>query len=592
MPLPAGLRGRAVIMLRRAMGSTPNGQPAVKWLSLAQLAQTAIEVTQATMFARFADKRESMAANPREFYRLPGSDRGIWIDYVADTGDGFDATFATACCLAGIATISPEEPFADRPEQADLLVMGGDEVYPVASAKAYEERLNEVLRTAGRLASMPTSPPVVALPGNHDWYDGLAAFRRNFCESWVMRDGQRQQKSAVIDVPPPDQCDDVGGWSAFQSRSYFAVQLSQRWWLWALDSQLDAPIDAEQLAYFREASQLLGDADIMLCVAAPSWLEATGAGVYAAVADTPLYTLLWFVDRVLGPERHRVRLVLTGDQHHYAHYSPEADECAFSPELVTCGGGGAFLASTHHLGDTLRAALQPWPSGSGQSVRYRLASTYPTKERSKTLTARGRFLSAAWRNGWTLPALVGTLDFLLFLTVFLQQPGWFAAATVGVGVLLGAYASSGVPPHLPLRRRQQMVAALLIPHTLAHAGAAAGVAALAWLAPPPLLWIVLPVAFVVLAALGTAVFVTYLHVADGFGCHILEAFSALRLDSYKSHVRLHVTDDRVRVHVIGMDAVPQARHAEDLGEEMPEARVIDTFDVLPSDATKAAPSRS
>ena len=581
-------------MLRRAMGSTPNGLPAVKWLSLAQLAQTAVEVIQATMFARFADKRESMASSPREFYRLPGSDRDIWIDYVADTGDGFDATFATACCLSGVATVTPAEPFADRPGQADLLILGGDEVYPVASAKAYVERLNEVLRMAGRLAAMPTSPPVLALPGNHDWYDGLASFRRNFCESWVMRDGDRQHASSVIDVPPPQQCDDVGGWSAFQSRSYFAAQLSQRWWLWALDSQLDAPIDAEQLAYFREAAKLLGDADVVLCVATPSWLEATGEGVYAAVADTPLYTLLWFIDRVLGPERHRLRLVLTGDQHHYARYSPATDggSTDFAPELVTCGGGGAFLASTHHLGDTIRAALQPWPSGSGQSVRYGLTSAYPSKEQSNALTARGRFLSAAWRNGWTLPALVGTVDFLLFLTVFLGQPGWFTAATVGVGALLGLYASSGVPTHLPLRRRQQTIAALLVPHTLAHVVAAAVIAAAAWLAPPPLLWIVLPLAFVVLAALGTAVFVTYLHIADRFGCHILEAFSALRIDGYKSHLRLHVTDERIRVHVVGMDAVPRARYAEDLGEEIPEPRVIDTFDVFPSGKHAEGPDPS
>src|SRR5688500_8226804 len=182
-------------MLRRAMGSTPNGLPAVKWLSLPQLAQTAVEVMQASMCARFADKREAMASSPREFYRLPGTERGIWIDYVADTGDGFDATFATASCVAGGPglEITDDPVFAGRPAQADLLVLGGDAVYPVASAKAYGERLNEVLRTAGRLAGMPVGPPVIALPGNHDWYDGLAAFRRNFCESWVMRDGAGQQ---------------------------------------------------------------------------------------------------------------------------------------------------------------------------------------------------------------------------------------------------------------------------------------------------------------------------------------------------------------------------------------------------------------
>jgi hypothetical protein len=167
-----------------------------------------------------------------------------------------------------------------------------------------------VLRTAAILDKVVDLPPVMALPGNHDWYDGLASFRRNFCESWVQRDARSGEE--LIAVPPSDQRDDVGGWGAFQSRSYFAVQLSPRWWLWAVDSQLDAPIDAEQLSYFRGARRHLGDAKVILCTATPSWLEAERAGTetYSAEADSPLYTLLWFIDRVLGhAERHRIRLV-------------------------------------------------------------------------------------------------------------------------------------------------------------------------------------------------------------------------------------------------------------------------------------------
>jgi 3',5'-cyclic AMP phosphodiesterase CpdA len=201
MPLPARiteLQDHAVGALVRTVKGTTNGMPAVRWLSVRQLRRTAADVVQASVFARFADKREAMAASPREFYRLPApeaADRDVWVDFVADTGDGFDATFATACCLAGVPGLEvaagsddpAPAPFPGRLAQADLLVLGGDEVYPVASAPAYEERLNEVLRAATRLARVRHSPPVVALPGNHDWYDGLAAFRRNFCESWVSR---------------------------------------------------------------------------------------------------------------------------------------------------------------------------------------------------------------------------------------------------------------------------------------------------------------------------------------------------------------------------------------------------------------------
>src|SRR6476661_11236342 len=48
--------------------------PAVRWLSVPQLVRTAVDVLQASSFAKYADKRETMATSPREFYRLPAAD--------------------------------------------------------------------------------------------------------------------------------------------------------------------------------------------------------------------------------------------------------------------------------------------------------------------------------------------------------------------------------------------------------------------------------------------------------------------------------------------------------------------------------------
>lgn len=653
MPLPARiseLQDHAVGALVRSVKGTTNGMPAVRWLSVQQLRQTASDVVQASVFARFADKREAMAGAPREIYRLPAADRAdVWVDYVADTGDGFDATFATACCLAGVPGLTvragPDttepELFAGRPAQADLLVFGGDEVYPVASATAYEERLNEVLRSAGRLAPMRDSPPVVALPGNHDWYDGLAAFRRNFCESWVLRghDPRRTAGPAVSELPAPAARDDVGGWGAFQSRSYFAVQLTPRWWLWGLDSQLNAPIDAEQLAYFHDARRLLGDADVILCTASPSWLEAGGERVYAALADTPFYTLLWFVDRVLGPERGRVRLILTGDEHHYARYSPDPAAAApppdpapappatpapaapapaapapaavatpapapadphaagsrsltsntppndtpFAPELVTCGGGGAFLASTHHLPARLTAAWQPWPTGSGSTGRYSLTTCYPSRERSQRLIAFPRFLAAGWRNGWSLPLSIGAVDLVLAAGVLLSRPVLFWTTALAVAGFLGLYAASGTKDLRPQWRKRSATVALLVAHTAAHVGVAVSVASLlAGLHPPGGDALRLPLAYLLCAVLGTIVFVTYLRVADWWGSHTLEAFSGLRFTAYKSHLRLRVRPDGVDVFVVGMDEVPATRHVRDLQGHLPQPYLVDSFSVRPS----------
>jgi hypothetical protein len=586
-----------------------NGAPAVQWLSVPQLVRTALLVMQASSFAKYADKREAMATSPREFYRLPDPGRpDVWIDYVADTGDGFDATFATARCVSGGAAV----PFATaggatRPRQADLLVLGGDEVYPTASALQYELRLNEVFRAASNLDRVRDMPPVVALPGNHDWYDGLAAFRRNFCESWILRTRPHwsDPQPVTTPVPPAEARDDVGGWGAFQSRSYFAVALSERWWLWGVDSQLDAPIDAEQLAYFRDARALLGDAKIILCTASPSWLEAGNPrhDVYSAEADTPLYTLLWFLDRVLGEgERHRVRLVLTGDQHHYARYTctdsaePEAGSAAaaaadeeitaFDPELVTCGGGGAFLASTHHLPPTLAMALQPWPSGSGASARYERGTCYPDVAQSQLIGAT-RFLSAGWRNGPSLPLLVGVADYILFLAFVLNWPlGWarawqFWVPTAIVGALLGIYAASGTKKRRSRKPRDAATVLLTIGHTIGHLAVAAVVALLATTVVDPQTapWYVMIIAFPLLVVLGTAVFVTYLQVADRFGAHTLEAFSGLRIADYKSHLRLRVTADEIEVHVLGIEAVPAARTVDDLRPVVPTVHVIETFTV-------------
>ena len=68
---------------------------------------------------------------------------------------------------------------------------------------------------------------MLALPGNHDWYDGLTAFLRLFTQDRM-----------------------IGGWRTEQKRSYFTVQLPHRWWLVGLDSQLDSYFDDPQLKYF------------------------------------------------------------------------------------------------------------------------------------------------------------------------------------------------------------------------------------------------------------------------------------------------------------------------------------------------------
>jgi hypothetical protein len=608
----------------------------VRWLAPIQLLRTAAELVTATVFARFADKREAMASTPRQFYALHPTGEApetVWVDFVADTGDGFDATYAIARVVAGNPTVVWSDRAADfdgRPERAELLIFGGDQVYPVASAELYEAKFNKVYRTARLNAPtgetqpfieggipIPRDPPMVALPGNHDWYDGLVSFRRNFCEAWVNSDlpdtepmdpnhpaADPQTQVRPLDrrltqVPAPNFRDAGCGWGAFQSRSYFAVRLNDDWWLWGLDSQLDAPIDAEQLDYFRDAAYHLGDANLILCTSKPSWYEAGGANPYCAPGEkSPLYTLLWFVDRILGEKRRQIRLVVTGDSHHYARYVPDHNvpDRDHGPELVTCGGGGAFLSSTHHLSDFLTPVWRPWEEGS-PTTTYRRVSEYPSKRQSKDLVNR-RFLGAAWRNGLGFPALVGLIDLALLFSMLLlfyvlrnnhQDLAWTTRqvllSLVAVFLLVFLlpvvlFATAGTKGHSQGLRRLAATLLLVFTHTVAQVAVTAAVATAgrAWIAQG-WHWLGVGVAFPVLAVLGTLVVVTYLRVADLFGFHQLEAFAAHGFIEYKSHLRMAVREDSVTVHVVGIDKVPKTPRGADSPQVA--ARVVETFLVYP-----------
>ena len=131
-------------------------------------------------------------------------------------------------------------------------MLGGDQVYPTPSSTGYEDRMKGPYRAALPAGSADPAPVLVALPGNHDWYDGLTAFLRLFA--------QRRP---------------LGGWRTVQTRSYFVVQLPQRWWLVGVDTQLGTYIDDPQIRYFREhLSSVLQPGDgVIVAAPSPTWVH-------------------------------------------------------------------------------------------------------------------------------------------------------------------------------------------------------------------------------------------------------------------------------------------------------------------------------
>src|SRR3954452_10267326 len=371
-PAPRVERPRPTDLSEEQLGFKP--QKAVRWLQPGVLVSTGAQSVMAEIFGSFADKRELQGTLPTRVYAHDDGDE-LWFDFVADLGDGFDASFSVASLLAA-SELQPDGAAKSLP-RGQMLVMGGDEVYPVGSTEGYEDRSKGVYRAALPIAAAD-APHLFALPGNHDWYDGLTSFLRVFA----------QQRP-------------FGGWATEQTRSYFAVSLPQRWWLYAIDTQFDDYIDAPQLEYFHTAAKQLqaGDA-VILCTSTPAWVPA-GSGGKTKGYDT----IEFFVREVIRPRGATVPLMLTGDKHHYARY----EEQGGATQRITCGLGGAYLLGTHTLPKKLsRPPAKSRVRAPAEASEYELKVRYPDKTLSEVLAA-GVF-RLPWRNPgfWALTGVTQT----------------------------------------------------------------------------------------------------------------------------------------------------------------------------------------
>jgi hypothetical protein len=351
----------------------------VNWFDPLQLIRTGINALLSGIFGAYADKRELQAALQQsqpyvgkaalQLTRLRSytDSEEIWIDYIADLGDGWDSTYTMAWLISRQQLILQQKDPNNRTpiatQRGRLLIMGGDQVYPTAKREEYQNRLVGPYKSALPCVLDDTPPHLFAIPGNHDWYDGLTAFTRLFCQQrWI------------------------GGWQTQQSRSYFAIKLPYRWWLWGIDIQLDADIDKPQLDYFKSiAAEHMreGGHRIILCTAKPSW-------VYASQNEEAYHNLDYFERKTIREYGNRLVLTLSGDLHHYSRYQ-EQD----GPEQkITAGGGGAYLYGTHQLPEALVLQVSKVKTPAPEEIvneqdvtqkKYLRAATFPDTKTSRRL---------------------------------------------------------------------------------------------------------------------------------------------------------------------------------------------------------------
>ena len=569
--------------------------PMVAWFDPRQLIDTAIRVVLSTVFGQFADRREAFAAanpiaddalDPPFDYRSRHTDGNFWFDYVADVGDGWNPTYAIARLLARDGITLGEGDDARVLERGRLLIMGGDEVYPTAKPAEYENRLiypyDAALHAEGDKKDEPLGD-LFAMPGNHDWYDGLKTFFHYFCRRTVKAPGE-----AGVDRDGRV----IGGRRTFQTRSYFALRLPANWWLWGTDSQLEGFIDQPQVDFFQFVAGrwMEPGSNLILCTGTPDWEYVKRKGPESFSSHSYLERLATDVAR----RGHRLKLVLSGDSHHYVRYR-EGER-----DYITCGGGGAFMHPTHQLEDQLFQSEFPPPEqafdrdhgpyqreftiadkldGNGKETDEE--AIYPDRDVSRALARRNIWF--AFTN-WQLTATL-TLAYLFFhwqlsfngrvsdgfrLVDLLRDTDYWGAILTywrlvifsPWTVLLCTLALAGYYYFTNCKGLRRV--AIAIAHAVLQAVVVTLVvcATLHWLTPadcPDVLAFLLLVLAATLAAFASATVIgLYLWaMLSWFGIHWTH-FSSLRVQDHKCFLRLHIDGAGVlSIYPIGLDRTPR-----------------------------------
>jgi hypothetical protein len=565
--------------------------PMVGWFDPKQLATTGIKSLVSLVVGEQSDRRivQALASRRQEYYDhaihyhdhargpQPSKDKprsDLWIDFVCDTGDGWNSTYAVAYAAAQpVLKVQDGGGTHDLP-RGDVLVFGGDEVYPTPSREEYQRRLVAPYTAAFGDDAPAERPHLYAVPGNHDWYDGLSAFTRLFCSDI----GGRR----------------LAGWWTRQRRSYFVLKLPHRWWLVASDGQLQSDLDVPQMEHFREiAERYMQPGDkVILCLSLPVWVYAQKYRNMGRVFDET--DLIYLREEVFAKRGVDVKVYLTGDLHHYRrHEETRASAGASEPvQKITAGGGGAFLHPTHEEDVSV---LREEPITDDVAARtFEAKTVYPSTAQSARL-AWGNlgFLVKNPRFGivpatiylmtaWLVGAAAGDVTpanpwQALSVTVqaFSTHPGlamWCGAIVLGffaftdthsrvyrvLGGLLHAVAHLSAMFYLGWGSLD-IVTRWLHTHGVVRA-ALAGVGTFAggWVA-------------------GSVLMGVYLLISvNVFGRHSEEAFSALRIEDYKHFLRLHVgPDGRLTIWPIRLERVPRRWRDRGAGDATPSRVVPD-----------------
>ncbi|MFI6922937.1 metallophosphoesterase family protein [Nonomuraea spiralis] len=275
------------------------------------------------MRERWIAAQEARGIDP-EFRIKPGVGGNFNFLILGDTGEGDASQYAV---VPGMLKTGQDTSFA---------VIASDVIYPTGSGNEYGDKFFRPYKDY--------EAPIYAIPGNHDWYDGLGGFMRVFCDAPPLKPkpdrglrGLLWRKPETIDEARLAEARELRGrpaQRAAQPASYWAIE-SDSLLIVGVDTGIKNVLDKRQTAWLRRVSL---DPRPKILV--------TGKPIYTGNVHKPsLLEEGGTIDDIVRDPAHRYVAAIGGDVHNYQRYPVKVGDRVI--QYIVTGGGGAFMHATH-----------------------------------------------------------------------------------------------------------------------------------------------------------------------------------------------------------------------------------------------------
>ncbi|MFF4618136.1 metallophosphoesterase family protein [Nonomuraea jabiensis] len=245
---------------------------------------------------------------------------------LGDTGEGDASQYAV---VPGMLKVGEGTSFA---------VIASDVIYPTGSGNEYEDKFFRPYKDY--------DAPVYAIPGNHDWYDGLGGFMRVFCDAPALKPKPDRRLRGLL-WRKPEAIDEARLARARELRGRPSQRVTQPGPYWVIESDsllivgvdtgIKNVIDKGQTAWLRRVSRdprpkilVTGKPIYTGNVYKPSPLEEGGT-----------------IDDIVRDPANRYVAAIGGDVHNYQRYPVKVGDRVI--QYIVSGGGGAFMHATHTI---------------------------------------------------------------------------------------------------------------------------------------------------------------------------------------------------------------------------------------------------